>query len=148
MHARRLVPVLLAWACSVPSMAWAQANSAFVNRCAEWVAKKGYSVDYIEQRTGQRPRGNLAADWRANLEPKDLKPGDVVFVATGSQRGQRAEVVDEVMRGADGAIVELRTSSMNTGAMVEPGCQVTENFGKVTQRTIRFEAVLRAWRPD
>jgi hypothetical protein len=74
--------------CLLPSFAWAQASSGFVNRCAEWIAKKGYSVDYIEQRTGQRPRGNMAADWRANLEPANLKPGDVVFLSSGNS-GQR-----------------------------------------------------------
>ncbi len=130
-----------------PLLAWSQANSGFVNRCAEWVAKKGYSTDYIEQRTGQRPRGNMAGDWRANLEPKDVKPGDVVFISTGGT-GQRAEVVDEVIRNAEGQITELKVSSMNIGKMVEPSCQITENFGKVTQRNLRFELVLRAWRPD
>jgi hypothetical protein len=133
--------------CLLPSFAWAQASSGFVNRCAEWIAKKGYSVDYIEQRTGQRPRGNMAADWRANLEPANLKPGDVVFLSSGNS-GQRAEVVDELLRDAAGAIAELKTSSMNNGKMLEPSCQITENFGKVTQRVVKFAAVVRAWRPD
>lgn len=146
-----LQPQVLRWAvvlwALLPTLAWAQANSGFVNRCAEWIAKKGYSVDYIEQRTGQRPRGNMAADWRANLEPADVKPGDVVFLSSGNT-GQRAEVVDEVLRDATGAIAEVKTSSMNHGKMLEPSCQITENFGKVTQRVVKFTAVMRAWRPD
>lgn len=148
MHRISFITALLLTGCG---SALAQSGSSgFVNRCAEWVAKKGYSVDCIEQRTGQRPRGNMAADWRANLEPKDIKPGDVVFIGSGDSQGQgqRAEVVEEVLRGADGAITQVKTSSMNIGKMVEPSCQITENFGKVTTRTVKFEAVLRAWRPS
>jgi hypothetical protein len=133
--------------CLLPSLAWAQASSGFVNRCAEWIAKKGHSADYIEQRTGQRPRGNVAADWRANLEPANVKPGDVVSLSS-SNSGQRAEVVDEVLRAAAGALAELKTSSMNNGKMLEPSCQITVNFGKVTQRVVTFAAVMHAWRPD
>ena len=133
--------------CLLPSFAWAQASSGFVNRCAEWIAKKGHSADYIEQRTGQRPRGNVAADWRANLEPANVKPGDVVSLSS-SNSGQRAEVVDEVLRAAAGALAELKTSSMNNGKMLEPSCQITVNFGKVTQRVVTFAAVMHAWRPD
>jgi hypothetical protein len=71
----------------------------------------------------------------------------VVFLSSGNS-GQRAEVVDELLRDAAGAIAELKTSSMNNGKMLEPSCQITENFGKVTQRVVKFAAVVRAWRPD
>lgn len=128
----------------------AQDNARFMRDCAEWVAKKGYSVDYIEQRTGQRPAGNMAQNWRANLEPQDVQAGDVVFVHVESAdgKGQRAEVVDEVLRLADGSISGFRTSSMNIGKMVLPQCHVTENFGKVSRRRVAFDRVERAWRPD
>lgn len=125
----------------------AQDNSKWMRDCAQWVDKKGYSVDYIEQRTGVRPRGNMAQNWIANLEPKDAQPGDVVFLRVGDQSGQRAEVVDEVLRHADGSLRGFRTSSMNIGKTVEAACHITENFGKVVRRTVEFDRVIRAWRP-
>jgi hypothetical protein len=124
-----------------------QGGARFMRDCGAWVEKKGYSVDYIEQRTGERPAGNMAQNWRSNLEPKDVQPGDVVFMYVGDTGGQRAEVVDEVVRGADGTIQSFRTSSMNVGKMVEPVCNITENFGKVVQRSVEFDRVIRAWRP-
>lgn len=122
----------------------------FQRECADWIAKKGYSVDYIEQRTGERPAGNMAGDWRSNLEPKDAQPGDVVliYIDDASARSQRAEVVDEVLRHADGSIRAFRTSSMNIGKLVDAACHVTDNFGKVTQRTVNFDRVARARRSD
>lgn len=126
----------------------AQDNTKFMRDCYQWVERKGYSVDYIEQRTGQRPAGNLASNWVSNLEPAEVQPGDVVFMYTGEGRGQRAEVVDEVLRQPDGAIRAFRTSSMNMGRMVEPVCNITEGFGKVTRRTVDFARVIRAWRPE
>ncbi len=135
---------------AVAPAAHAQDNARFMRNCAEWVAKKGYSVDYIEQRTGERPSGNMAQDWRANLDPKDAMPGDVVFIGVDSidGKGQRAEVVEAVGRNPDGSIKGFRTSSMNIGKTVEPQCHITENFGKVTVRRVAFERVIRAWRPD
>lgn len=137
-------------AASVAPAAHAQDNARFMRQCADWVAKKGYSVDYIEQRTGERPSGNMAQNWRSNLDPKDAAPGDVVFVGvdTADGKGQRAEVVEEVTRNADGSIKSFRTSSMNIGKTVEAECHVTENFGKVTTRRVAFDRVVRAWRPD
>lgn len=126
----------------------AQGDPRFAARCNTWIEKKGYSTDYIEQRVGQRPSGNQVADWVSNLEPKDAKAGDVVFISSGTERGQRAEVVEEVLTNADGSIRAFRTSSMNIGKMVEPRCNITENFGKVVERTIPFGHVLRAWRAD
>ncbi len=140
----------LAAAMLVPAPAThAQDNARFMKRCGEWVAKKGYSVDYIEQRTGERPSGNMAQNWRSNLDPKDAAPGDVVFIGVdgGDGKGQRAEVVEEVSRDADGRIKSFRTSSMNIGKSVEAECHVTENFGKVTTRRVAFDRVIRAWHP-
>ncbi len=144
------LPSLLALLLATAPAVHAQDNARFMRDCAEWVAKKGYSVDYIDQRTGERPAGNLARDWRANLDPKDVQAGDVVFVHVDSVdgKGQRAEVVDEVLRLADGSISGFRTSSMNIGKMVEPQCHVTENFGKVSRRRVGFDRVQGAWRPD
>lgn len=129
--------------------AQAQDNARWMRECSDWVAKKGYSVDYIEQRTGERPSGNMAQNWRSNLEPKEARAGDVVFIYVESPngKGQRAEIVEEVLRNEDGSIRGFRTSSMNMGKMVEPFCNITENFGKVRVRRVEFDRVLRAYRP-
>ena len=141
-------PLLVAIALLLAGAAHAQGSAKFLRECAEWVAKKGYSVDYVEQRTGSRPAGSTAADWIANLDPKDVQPNDVVFlhIDSATAKSQRAEVVDEVLRNKDGSIRALRTSSMNSGAMVEPACHVTERFGQVTTHRIAFDRVVRAWR--
>lgn len=125
-------------------------NAKWMRDCAEWLDKKGYSVDYIEQRTGQKPSGTMARDWRPNLDPKDAGPDDVVFlrVESADNQGQRAEVIDEVVKAADGSVRAFRTSSMNIGKMVEPKCHITENFGKVRKRTVAFDRVIGAWRPE
>jgi len=124
-------------------------GAKWMRDCSQWIEKKGYSVDYIEQRVGVRPNANMARDWVHNLAPRDAGPNDVVFLRVDStdNKAQRVEVVDEVIRAADGSITAFKTSSMNTGKMVEPYCRVTENFGKVRRRTVAFDQVIGAWRP-
>ena len=39
----------------VPTPGRAQGESDPAAKCATWIAKKGYSRDYVEQRTGARP---------------------------------------------------------------------------------------------
>ena len=126
-------------------------HSKWQRDCAEWIQKKGYSVDYIEERTGQRPGGTMARDWMPNLESKDARANDVVFLRVDSAdgQGQRVEVVDEVVLNAgDGSVRAIKTSSMNIGKMVEPKCHITENFGKVRKRTVTIDRVIGAWRPE
>jgi len=124
-------------------------GNKWMRDCTEWVEKKGYSVDYVEQRTGVRPNANMARDWVPNLDPKDVQRDDVVFlrIEAADPHAQRVEVVDEVLHADDGTIRAFKTSSMNIGKMVEPKCHVTENFGKVRRRTVTFERVIGAWRP-
>lgn len=150
MRASLLAGVALAAAAAAPPDAAAQGGAArFMRDCAAWIEKKGYSVDYIEQRTGTRPSGNLAQDWVSNLDPQEAGPGDVVFVYvdSASARAQRAEVVDAVLKDEAGRIRAFLTSSMNVGRLVEPACSVTDRFGVVTQRELPFERIVRAWRP-
>lgn len=145
-HAAPMLALLAGVACAVQAQG---SGEQFKRDCAAWIAKKGYSSDYIEQRTGARPSGDAARDWVPNIEPADAQPGDVVllYVESAGGRGRRAEVVDEVLRGADGVVTGWRTSSMNIGRMVEPHCHVTENFGKVSTRRIAADRVVGAWRP-
>ena len=144
------VQLLLAALALLAAPAHAADRAKWLRDCAEWVDKKGYSVDYIEQRTGVRPNENMARDWVPNLDPKEAAPNDVVFlrVDTADGQGQRVEVIDEVLKSADGSIRAFKTSSMNIGRTVEPKCHVTENFGKVRKRSVAFDRVLGAWRPD
>ena len=125
-------------------------HSKWQRECAEWIQKKGYSVDYIEERTGQRPSGTMARDWMPNLEAKDARANDVVFLRVDSAdgQGQRVEVIDEVVSAADGSVRAFKTSSMNIGKMVEPKCHITENFGKVRKRTVAIDRVIGAWRAE
>jgi hypothetical protein len=134
-------------ACAASSASAAE-GAKWMRDCSEWIEKKGYSVDYVEQRTGVRPSANMARDWTYNLAPKDAGPNDVVFlrVESSDNKAQRVEVVDEVIRAADGSISGFKTSSMNIGKMVEPTCRITENFGKVKRRTVAFDQVIGAWR--
>ena len=144
------IAIALAFALLAASPALlAQGSERFRRDCAEWIAKKGYSSDYIEERLGAKPAGDTARDWRPNLDAKDAQPNDIVFIAVESSdgRGRRAEVVDEVERAADGSISGFRTSSMNIGKVVDARCAITENFGQVSRRRVAFDRVVGAWRP-
>ena len=56
-RARLALPILVSagMLLPVPTPVRAQAESDPTTRCASWIAKKGYSRDYVEQRTGSRP---------------------------------------------------------------------------------------------
>jgi hypothetical protein len=137
----------LACCSTLPARAQAQDNARWMRECHEWIEKKGYSVDYIEQRTGERPMGNMAQNWIGTLDPKQAQVGDIVFLridGPGGNSAQRAEVVEAVLRHEDGSVRAFRTSSMNHGKLIEPHCQITENFGKVTRHVVPVDQVLRA----
>jgi len=146
MHQRFILAAALGFAAA--AQAQGQDTPKFDRECAEWIAKKGYSPDYIEQRTGERQTG-MARNWRPNIELEELAPGDVVLqgVDTPDGRGQRVAMVEEVLKRKDGSIRAVRVSEMNLGKLVEPRCHVTENFGKVTMRTIALDRLRSAWRP-
>jgi len=136
-------------ALSILPTAQAQESGRFERDCREWIDRRGYSPDYIEQRTGLRQAG-MGRNWRPNTELKDLAAGDVVLQGIDSTdgRGQRVAIVEAVLRHPDGSIRAVRVSEMNLGKMVEPRCHVTENFGKVTTRTIPVDRLRSAWRPE
>ena len=60
------------------SPALAQGGNDFATRCKQWLDKKGYSVDYIEHKTGKRQPG-LAPRWKGNLALAEVQAGDVVI---------------------------------------------------------------------
>ena len=117
--------------------------------CASWAEKKGYSVDYIQLKTGKRQRG-MADAWRGNVEPKDVQPGDVVMTPI-RDKGRRlhASYVEEVRRDADGKAVAALVTEWNLGKYVDEPCLVTDHFGRDSgRRPVPIEALVRVWRPS
>src|ERR1700752_4828424 len=71
-------PPLVAAAALLVSPVAARAQSAsFLADCKRYIDQKGYSTDYIEEKTGKRQPG-LAAAWRGNVAVREVQPGDVV----------------------------------------------------------------------
>jgi hypothetical protein len=128
----------------------ASAQGVGAKDCSEWVAKKGYSVDYIQLKTGKRQRG-LADSWRGNVEPKDVQPGDVVMTPI-RDKGKRLHTsyVEDVRRGDNGSPVAVVVSDWNRlGKYVDEACLVTDHYGReAPPRTIGIESVVRVWRPS
>ena len=72
--------ITVAWVTSLLGSNPVHAQSAsFIRDCQKWIDKKGYSTDYIEQKTGKRQSG-LASSWRGNVRVQGIQPGDVVLV--------------------------------------------------------------------
>lgn len=128
----------------------ASAQGAGAKDCSEWIAKKGYSVDYIQLRTGKRQRG-MADTWRGNVEPKDVQPGDVVMTPI-RDKGRRLHTsyVEEVRRNDSGAAVAVVVTDWNRlGKYTDEACLVTDHFGRDSgPRTLGIELVVRVWRPS
>ncbi len=131
----------------VPAGATAASPPPFWRDCAEWIGRKGYSAHYVEVRTGQPVWTGTQVHWGQLVAAALAQPGDLVAQRLEDTPGQRVEVVDEVVRGADGQPLALRTSGMNNGRMLEPRCRVTDTFGKVSRREVPISAVAQAWRP-
>ena len=70
-------------------------SPAFIKACQNWIDKKGYSTDYIEQKTGTRQPG-LASEWRGNVQVEDLQPGDVILIHLSVAGAMHAALADEV----------------------------------------------------
>src|SRR5437870_6482026 len=84
----------------------------FIKDCQHWIDKKGYSTDYIEQKTGKRQPG-LASEWRGNVSVQDVQPGEVVLIRLRAPEAMHAALVDEIRRNADGTISGIRISEWN-----------------------------------
>ncbi|HTN71473.1 MAG TPA: hypothetical protein VMO00_10340 [Methylomirabilota bacterium] len=123
-------------------------SPTFIKACQNWIDKKGYSTDYIEQKTGKRQPG-LASEWRGNVPVEDLRPGDVILIRLSATGAMHAALADEVRRNADGTVSEIRLSEWNWGKMTDQRCLITENFGKLSStRWINRDAVAYVWRPS
>ena len=139
-----LFAMLASSALSVPAQEF-----NFQRDCAQWADKHGYSTDYIKQKIGKRQPGQ-AENWRGNVEPKDVQPGDVVVThVRHKSHGMRASYVEEVRRNTDGSAASVLVSEWNVGPFVDERCNVTDHFGTLSpQRPIPIDTVVRVWRPS
>lgn len=120
-------------------------------RCRSWIERKGYPVDYIEQKTGKRQVG-MAVNWKGNVKPEDVRAGDVVIRSETTGDGRTIQVagyVDEVEPATGGSGVFLGLSAMGIGGKyVDEDCFVTNTFGQVIKLRVPLTRVLRVWRPS
>ena len=140
--------LLGAVALAVPAAAGAQAFS-FQRDCAQYLQKRGYSVDYIQLKTGKRQRG-MADEWKGNVEVADVAAGDVVLTYIPDKgRLLHAAYVEEVRRDADGKLVHVMVTDWNLGRYTDERCFVTDRFGIATPpRPIAADRIVRVWRPS
>jgi hypothetical protein len=122
----------------------------FLERCKSWIERKGYPVDYIEQKTGKRQPG-FAVDWKGNVKPDEARVGDVAIISRTRPDGRSIDHVGYIEsidppQGGPGAFV--RYSSMGQGGTrwVDQECYVGDNFGKVTHEREPLSSVVRVWR--
>ena len=121
----------------------------FARDCAQWIDKKGYSADYIKLKTGKRQKG-MPLNWRGNVEPKDVQPGDVVISYIREKgRNMRVAYVEEVRRNADGSAASLTVSEWNMGKYIDEPCFVTDHFGRLAEsRPMPIDTIGKVWRPS
>ncbi len=117
--------------------------------CSRWIDKKGFSTDYIKQKTGKRQRGT-ADGWRGNVEPKAVQPGDVVITYIKDKgRRMRVSYVEDVRRNNDGSAAAVIVTEWNEGKYIDEPCLVTDHFGRDSgPRTVPLDTVVRVWRPS
>lgn len=124
----------------------------FRERCKQWIERKGYPVDYMEQKTGKRQPG-FAASWKGNVKPEEVQVGDVVIRSGTTDEGRAFQIagyVEEVEPAVGGSGIFLTVSAMGMGGRqwVDKECWVTETFGQVSRTRIPLTAVVRVWRPS
>ena len=79
--------IRVAWITSLlAAPAYTQSDN-FIKECRQWIDKKGYSTDYIEEKLGKRQAG-MASSWRGNVAVADVQAGDVVFGIDCSRFGK------------------------------------------------------------
>ena len=121
-------------------------SASFIKDCQHWIDKKGYSTDYIEQKTGKRQPG-LAGAWRGNISVREVQPGDVALLSLRVPGAKHAALVEDVRKNSDGAVSGMLISEWNWGRMTDQRCLVTENFGRLSPgRWIALDAVEEVWR--
>lgn len=125
--------------------AHAQNDFRFDQRCADWIAKHGYSRDYIEQKIGQRPPPR--SRWRDNIKPDELQAGDVVVLNLWPGH---VALIEEIERDAGGKPLRLTVASFNYGRgqrWIDEDCEVSGKFGVVTRQVVTMGETSGYWRP-
>ena len=138
-----LVSAAMLVAVSTPVRAQTESNPA--TKCASWIAKKGYSRDYVEQRTGSRPPPR--SNWRDNIRPDELQVGDVVVLTLWPGH---VAVVEEITRGTSGKPERMRVASFNYGRgerFIDRDCEVSAKFGVETSHWVALAETEGYWRP-
>lgn len=129
----------------VSSPVRAQNDSDRSSRCASWIAKKGYSRDYVEQRTGSRPPPRNK--WRDNIRPEELQVGDVVVVTIWPGH---VALIEEITRDKEGKPERMRVTSFNYGrdhGWIDRDCEVTVKFGIEMSHWVSLAETVGYWRP-
>lgn len=121
-------------------------------RCKQWIERKGYPVDHIEQKTGKRQPG-MAVSWKGNVPPERVQVGDVVIRTTTLESGRTIQVagyVEAVEPASAGSETFVTLSAMGVGGKraVDADCYVTDTFGQLIQMRTPISAVVRVWRPS
>lgn len=143
LHRCGLLDLSLLWSATVHAQL-----ASFIRDCQQWIDMKGYSTDYIEQKTGKRQPA-LAGSWRGNVPVLEVQSGDVVLIALRTPGAQHVAFVEEVRRNADGTVNAIRLTEWNWGRTTDKRCLVTENFGRLAPgRWVEFGVVAQVWRPS
>jgi hypothetical protein len=125
----------------------------WLERCKRWIERKGYPVDYIEQKVGKRQPG-FAPSWKGNVKPDEARAGDVAIISWHTRdglSGVRAAYIEEVEPPVSGSGAFLKVSGFMQGmgrAWVDQECLVGEHFGRVVHTRVPLSEVVRVWRPD
>ncbi len=129
--------------------AQSRAGFNFERDCAKWIEQHGYSTDYIKQKTGKRQRGT-ASYWRANVETRDVQPGDVVITYIARKgESMRVAYVEDVRRDAEGKVRAVLVTEWNRGTFIDEPCLVTDHFGRLSDsKPMMLGEIEKVWRPS
>ena len=127
-------------------------SAEWLEHCKRWIERKGYPVDYVEQRTGKRQPG-FAGSWKGNVRPDEARAGDVAIVSLPRGDGRPevgAAVIESVEppAGSSGAFLTISAMGLMGSAWSDPECFVADTFGRVVGGRIQLSSVTRVWRPS
>ena len=135
--------------------------------CDDWVARRGYCVDYVKSRVPSFPLPGSVAEI-ARLDNKSIRKvakGDVAIFDLG--RYWHVAYVENVYRDKNGNVLSIDVSEKNYGEKMTQGvfkkkwdshtpsdwqravwCGVTSNYGQTSLRTnVAIDSVEQIWSP-
>ncbi len=145
-----LAAVLAVWCCNASSQTLRPGSPEWLKRCQEWIGKKGYPVDYIEQKTGRRQEG-FASAWKGNVLAQELRAGDVAILSLPNPDGRTvmgAAYVEAIEPAANGseAFVVFSAMGLMVKQWIDQECFVGDTFGRVVHSRVPVSRVVRGWR--